>query len=154
MRRIGVIFMQALPLLIIVNMVYGCSGNSRRDGQRHKSEAVQAKLNTAITLAFNQIASVEDEKILIEFADLTEDSRCPVNVTCVWEGQVTVALNISIDGAESGSISLTSRAGHEKLAIADIEGYSIRLEKVEPPKTLDEIDFSEYIITVIISKIQ
>lgn len=146
--------MQAFPLLIIVNMICGCSGNSRRDGQRHKNEAVQARLNTEITLAFSQIASVEDEKILIEFADLTEDSRCPVNVTCVWEGQATVALNISIGGKESSSISLTSRAGHEKLAIADIEGYSIRLVKVEPPRTRDEINFSEYIITVIVSKIQ
>ncbi|MEE8417772.1 MAG: hypothetical protein V3S06_03830, partial [candidate division Zixibacteria bacterium] len=87
-------------------------------------------------------------------ADLTEDSRCPVNVICVWEGQVTVALNISIDGTESGAISLTSRAGHEKLALADINGYSIRLAKVEPPKTKDEIELSEYIITLIISKIQ
>ncbi len=146
--------MQALPLLIIVNVICGCSGNSRRDGQRHKSEAVQAKLDTPITLAFSKIASVEDEKILIEFADLTEDSRCPVNVICVWEGQVTVALNISIDGTESGAISLTSRAGHEKLALADINGYSIRLAKVEPPKTKDEIELSEYIITLIISKIQ
>ncbi len=146
--------MQALPLLIIVNVICGCSGNSRRDGQKHESKAVQAKLDTPITLAFNRIASVEDEKILIEFADLTEDSRCPVNVTCVWEGQVTVALNISMDGTESGSLSLTSRAGHEKLAHANIGAYSIQLQEVEPPKTQDEIVLSEYIITLIISKIQ
>ncbi len=154
MRRIGIILMQALPLLIIVNVICGCSGNSRRDGQRPKGEAVQAKLDTPITLAFNRIASVDGEKILIEFANVTEDSRCPVNVTCVWEGQVTVALNISLDGMESGSISLTGRAGHEKLAHADINGYSIMLEKVEPPKTRAEIELSEYIITLIISKIQ
>ncbi len=146
--------MHALPLLIIVNVICGCSGNSRRDGQKHKSQAVQAKLDTPIALAFSKIASVEDEKILVEFADLTEDSRCPVNVTCVWEGQVTVALNISIDGTELGSLNLTSRAGHEKLAHADINGYSIRLAKVKPPKTQDEIELSEYIITLLISKIQ
>ncbi len=144
-----------MPLLLaMVAGACGCTGNSRRDGQSHKSEAVQARLDTPTTLAFNKIASVEDEKILVKFGDVTEDSRCPVNVTCVWEGQVTVALNISLDGKESGSISLTSRAGHEKLALADIEGYSIRLAKVEPPKTQDEIELSEYIITLIISKIQ
>ncbi len=154
MRRIGIILMRALLSLIIVAALWGCAGNTPRGEQTHKKEALQAELDTPFTLAFSKIASVEDEKILIEFADLTEDSRCPVNVTCVWEGQVTVALNISLDGKESGSISLTSRAGHENLAIAEIEGYSIRLEKVEPPKTRDEINFSEYIITVIISKIQ
>lgn len=146
--------MRALLSLIIVAAVWGCAGNTPREEQTHKREALQAELDTPITLAFSKIASVEDEKILIEFADLTEDSRCPVNVTCVWEGQATVALNISLDGKELGSISLTSRAGHEKLAIADIEGYSIRLQKVDPPKTKDEIELDEYIVTLIVSKIQ
>ena len=152
MRRVRIIIM---PLLLaMVAGVCGCTGNSRRDEQKPKIEAVQAELDTPITLEFSRIASVEDEKILIEFTDLTEDSRCPVNVTCVWEGQVTVALNISMDGKESGSLNLTSRAGHEKLALADFNGYSIRLAKVEPPKTQDEIELSEYIITLIFSKIQ
>lgn len=140
--------------MVIIAAVWGCAGNTPRGEQTQKKEALQVEFDTPITLAFSQIASLEDGKIIIEFADVTEDSRCPVNVTCVWEGQATVALNISMDGKEWGSISLTSRAGHEKLAIADIEGYSIKLEKVEPPKTRDEIELDEYIITLIVSKIQ
>ena len=154
MRRIGSVLAQALMLLFITAVICGCAGNSPREGQTYKREALQAELDTPITLAFSRIASLEGGKILIEFADVTEDSRCPVNVTCVWEGQVTVVLNISMDGTELGSLSLTSRAGHEKLAIADIESYSIRLQKVEPSKTKDEIELDEYIITLIISKIQ
>ena len=152
MRRIGIILMQTLLLLLMTVGLCGCTGNLRREGQTNKREAVRAEFNAPFTLTFNQIASVENEKILIEFADVTEDSRCPVNVTCVWEGQATVALNISTKGKDPDSVALTSRAGHEKLAIADMEGYSIRLQKVEPPKTRDEIKLDEYIITLIVSK--
>ncbi len=144
--------MQTLLLLLMTVGLCGCTGNSRREGQAYKREAVQAKLDTPFALTFNQIASMEDEEIVIEFADVTEDSRCPVNVTCVWEGQVTVALNISRDGKEPGSYSLTSRTGHEKLASADIDAYSVRLLKVEPPKTKDKIELAEYIITLRVSK--
>jgi hypothetical protein len=154
MRRIGIILMRVFLSLIIVAAVWGCAGNTPRGKQTQKNEALQAELDTPITLAFSQIASLEGGKIIIEFADVTEDSRCPVNVTCVWEGQATVALNISLDGKDMGSLNLTSRAGHEKLAIADIESYSIRLQKVEPTKTPDEIELDEYIITLIVSKIQ
>jgi hypothetical protein len=152
MRRIGIIFMPVI--LAMLAGACGCAGNTPHENQTHKREAMQAEFDTPFTLSIDQTASVENKKVLIEFADLTEDSRCPVNVTCVWEGQATVTLNISLNGNEMGSLNLTSRAGHEKLAIADIEGYSIKLEKVEPPKTLDEIELDEYIITLIISKIQ
>ena len=147
------ILMRALPSLIIVAAVWGCAGNTPRGEQTQRKEALQAELDTPITLAFSQTASLEGGKIIIEFVDVTEDSRCPVNVTCVWEGQAIVALNISTEGKDPDSVALTSRAGHEKLAIADIEGYSIRLQKVEPPKTRDEIELDEYIITLIVSKI-
>ena len=143
-----------LLLLAMSAVVSGCAGNTPGEKQTHKKEVLQAELDTPINLVFSKTASVEDEKILIEFAGVTEDSRCPVNVTCVWEGQATVALNISLNGKEMGSLNLTNRAGHEKLAIADIEGYSIRLQNVEPPKTKDEIEPDEYIITLIVSKIQ
>lgn len=146
--------MPALLSLIIAAAVWGCAGNAPQGEQTRKKEALQVTLDTPFTLSFDQMASVENKKVLIEFADLTEDSRCPVDVICVWEGQVTVVLNISLNRKEMGSLNLTSRAGHEKLAIADIEGYSIKLEKVEPPKTKDEIELDEYIITLIISKIK
>lgn len=147
-----IILMQTLLLLVTAVALWGCTGNSRREGQTYKREAVKAKLDIPFALTFDQIALIEDEKIFIEFANVTEDSRCPVNVTCVWEGQVTIALNLSKGRKEPGSYSLTSRAGHEKLALADIDGDSIRLVKVEPPKTLEKIELAEYIITLIISK--
>jgi hypothetical protein len=154
MTGIRIKLFRAFLSLIIAAAVWSCAGNTPREEQTPGKKALQVELDTPFTLAFSQIASLEGGKIFIEFVDVTEDSRCPVNVTCVWEGQATVVLNISTEGKDPDSVALTSRAGHEKLALADIEGYSVRLVKVDPPKTREKIELAEYIITLIISKIQ
>jgi hypothetical protein len=132
----------------------GCTRSLSREGQTQKREAIQARLDEPFAFRFGQTARIEGEKIEIEFADVTEDSRCPVNVTCVWEGQVTIALDISIGGKQPAYYHLTRRAVHEELASANIDGYSMTLLKVKPPKTKDKIELAEYIVTLSVSKTQ
>lgn len=37
-------------------------------------------------LNFGEITRVGPDKTLVVFLDVLEDSRCPINVTCVWAG--------------------------------------------------------------------
>ena len=152
MRPIGTTLLQGLLLLVMTAVLCGCTRNLSREGQMQENEITQASLDEPFTLKFGRAASIEDEEIVIGFADVTEDSRCPVNVTCVWEGQVTISLNISTRGKEPILYSLTSRAGHDELSLAHIDGYSMTLLKVEPPKTEDKIELADYIITLVLSK--
>jgi hypothetical protein len=154
MRETRIKILQLFLSVIMAAAVWGCAANTPKKQQTSEKKALPAELDTPFALTFSKTASLEDGKVLIEFADVTEDSRCPVNVTCVWEGQATVALDISREGKSPRSVALTSRAGHEELAVADIDGYSLRLVKVEPPKTREKIELDEYIITLTISKIQ
>lgn len=54
-------------------------------------------LNTEFTLDFNETVDVEveGEKWKIKFIELVEESRCPPDVTCIWEGQVAVKIQIN-----------------------------------------------------------
>lgn len=146
--------MQGLLLLAMTAGLCGCTRSLSRERQTQKREVTQANLDEPFALRFGQTASIEGEEIVIRFVDVTEDSRCPVNVTCVWEGQVTIALNISMNGKKPASYNLTGRAGHEELASAVIDRYSMSLLKVEPPKTEDKIELADYIITLVLSKTQ
>lgn len=51
----------------------------------------------------------------IKFLNITEDSRCPSDVVCVWEGQATAVINIFKNDQNLGDFSLTSRAGRMKI---------------------------------------
>lgn len=47
-------------------------------------------LNDTITIAFNDTVGSTTEDIKLSFDSLGTDSRCPVNVVCIWEGNAEV----------------------------------------------------------------
>jgi len=111
-------------------------------------------LDVPFQLKINQVAFIKSENIKIIFMNVTEDSRCPSDVECIWEGQVTIVINIFKNNQFIGEFNLTSRTGFDELAIKEFDGYSINLIKVEPyPISTQIIELSDYIATFNVSKI-
>tara|TARA_B100000795_G_scaffold219378_1_gene173696 strand:- start:2820 stop:3233 length:414 start_codon:yes stop_codon:yes gene_type:complete len=44
--------------------------------------------------------------VSITFSEIIEDSRCPIDVTCVWAGKAKVKVMLSILGEETKEISV------------------------------------------------
>lgn len=59
------------------------------------AEAQAAPLDTLVTLDLGEERTVGG--IDLAFVNVEEDSRCPVDVTCVWAGQAIV--EVRVDGA-------------------------------------------------------
>lgn len=57
------------------------------------------------TLGVEQSVTVADTGIRVTYAELVDDSRCPPEVTCVWEGDAVVAVALS-GGPESTTTEL------------------------------------------------
>ncbi len=111
-------------------------------------------LDVPFQLKINQVAFIKSENIKIIFMNVTEDSRCPSDVECIWEGQVTIVINIFKNNQFIGEFNLTSRTGFDELAIKEFDGYSINLIKVEPyPISTQIIELSDYIVIFNVSKI-
>ena len=118
---------------------------------------ISADLDTQVRLGIHQIAVIKPEEFRVEFLELTEDSRCPSDVACIQEGQVTATFNI--EGLRDGQandyfISLTQRASQAELAIKNFDGYSIQLVNVAPyPTSTEEIATSDYVVTIVVSQL-
>jgi hypothetical protein len=71
--------------------------------------AVVADPGTDFDLAVGKTAALKGTDYRITFSRVTEDSRCPVDVTCVWAGNARIELRISRNGAPDiiGIVSLT-----------------------------------------------
>jgi len=71
--------------------------------------AVVAEPGASFTLAPGETATVRGADARITFKAVREDSRCPVDVTCVWAGDAKVEMVISREGAadETRILSLT-----------------------------------------------
>src|SRR6185503_16034330 len=73
-------------------------------------------MNYPFKLAVNQMAYNEKEDIKVRFVNVTEDSRCPTDVQCIWAGQVSIMIEIAraSDSHIFGNLSLTKGGGSNK----------------------------------------
>ncbi len=60
-------------------------------------------LGTPFTLARGESAQTGD--LRTTFVAVLEDSRCPADVTCVWEGRASVNLSLT-EGGRTGGVNL------------------------------------------------
>ncbi|HSB57948.1 MAG TPA: plastocyanin/azurin family copper-binding protein [Nitrosopumilaceae archaeon] len=117
-----------------------------------KENPVSATLDKEFELKINQTALVGSENIKIKFLNVTQDSRCPSDVKCAWQGQAVVTVNIKQNDQELGDFKLTSVAGQEDAAIKKFIGQQIKLVNVSPyPVSTRTIQPSDYVATFIVS---
>jgi len=115
-------------------------------------------LDQPFNLGINGQATLEQSDLSLHFINVTEDSRCPSDVVCVWAGQVSVLIEIkSLEGAAKGNFTLTSMAGSGEKDSVTIEAggksYEIKLQGVQPyPVSTKPIKSTDYVITLMVSE--
>lgn len=115
------------------------------------NKLVNAKLNVPFQLKINQIATIKSENLKIKFLNVTSDSRCPADVNCIWQGEVTIVVNIVKNGQNLGNFSLSSVFNPEITA----KKYSIKLTNVVSGPVLSgqPIKNPDYVVKLVVSKI-
>ena len=103
-------------------------------------------------LRLNQTVS-EPSNIDVKFLNVTGDSRCPSDVTCIWQGKSTIIINVMKNSQNVGNFSLTSGLGDKNATVQISDGYFLQLTKVEPyPTSGTKISLSDYVVTFTLSK--
>ncbi len=82
--------------------------------------AVIVEPGVSFTLAPGQSAEVKRADTRITFREVREDSRCPVDVTCVWAGDAKIQIVIEPNGSAPRTLSITppnneTRAGNLRI---------------------------------------
>ena len=116
-------------------------------GALFAQESAHPNLSEEFELAVHQTAQFTAENISVTFQEVLEDSRCPIDVTCIWAGLVEVSLRVAVSGQEK-KLRL-SNSPPENSAV--FENYTFRLIKVRPlPRANQDIDGSAYFVTVMV----
>jgi hypothetical protein len=89
--------------------------------------------------------------LTLTFVSVLSDSRCPSDVTCVWEGDATVAVSLEAPREARASRELhTADPGARETTFA---GYRVRLEALEPvPRSDGTIPPGDYRATFLITR--
>ena len=92
--------------------------------------ACGVSLGEEFLLKIGHSAVIRGEDLKISFEQVLEESRCPRNVTCVWEGRVVVVVEICKNGT-SHQMELIQPGLTDQAITAYYEDYALRFS-VEP----------------------
>jgi hypothetical protein len=77
-----------ISLIWIISLMAGCP---------RAPVAIQANVGDEFMLSIGQEAHISGENLKIGFEDVIGDSRCPLDVTCIWEGRVNILVQLTYD---------------------------------------------------------
>lgn len=136
-------FVNKLFLVIIVIGVVSIIPNAFSDTNL-------GEIDKEIILKFGDKAVINSDGVIVRFLSVTEDSRCPSDVTCVWQGKASVIINININGLDLGNYEFSTDGNKN---IINVNEYHIQLTSIEPyPESSKGFEKSDYILKFIVSK--
>jgi hypothetical protein len=113
------------------------------------SAAATFTIGETFTLAPGEESSNKEAGLNISFAEVLEDSRCPKNTNCVWEGQAKIKLMINDQAME-----LIIRAGKpEQAQQLYNNSYIIEAQGLSPYPDGTKIDPASYRLQLMVSSL-
>lgn len=107
-------------------------------------------LNKPFPLGMGRRAELLDATFLVDFRSVTNDSRCPVDVTCIRAGDAAVTLRIRTGSADSQEIALVFPTPDK--AMAQVGTYRIAVTGLAPAARAGQpIPQSAYVVTLLIT---
>ena len=99
-------------------------------------------------LAVGERVSIPEESLSLRFLGVDSDSRCPSDVTCVWEGDGAVLIEVAPLVGDSRTDTLHTTLEPKAINLGALELALLRLDPY--PITTSPIEPDEYIVTLIV----
>ena len=81
---------------------------------------VVADPGVAFSLALGKTAAVHGNSARITFDKVTDDSRCPVDVVCIWAGDAKIQLTVARTGAPAETRVVSVTAPNNEVVSGDL----------------------------------
>ncbi|MBI1731088.1 hypothetical protein HYR53_10815 [Candidatus Acetothermia bacterium] len=111
-------------------------------------QGTDVHVNQTFTLGLGATAKVMEANLLVTFVDVVEDSRCPVDVTCVWAGNLKVLVKLQEVGRSAQQVELNSTSDPRQVFFGD---YRVDFMGAQPPKrSTQDIRKQDYILSLMV----
>jgi hypothetical protein len=88
--------------------------------------------------------------MLLPFEAVGGDSRCPVDVRCVWEGDAAVRVTVS---GRDGRTPIELHTADRLASPGSFDGYRLYLQSLEPaPRAHVKIEPGEYVAVLLLER--
>jgi hypothetical protein len=131
-----------LAVLLLLLLLAACGGEAGE---------VKANLGQEFSLSIGQTASIQDEALKLKFLEVISDSRCPKDVTCVWQGQASCLVEITY--LESlYKVTLVQPGLTEEPFRIDFNDYLIEFNLTPYPQAGKEIKKGDYQLQLVVTR--
>ncbi|HEX7313422.1 MAG TPA: hypothetical protein VF297_05850 [Pyrinomonadaceae bacterium] len=109
------------------------------------------RLGREFKVKAGRVVTLDGGKLRLEFARVAEDSRCPVDVDCVWAGNAAVLIEVGGKGWRGKrTLTLNTNTGE---AEAGYGRYMVRLKALSPqPRSNRKLSQGQYTATLLVTK--
>ena len=115
--------------------------------------ATSSLRDATIVLQYGQSSQVNSD-LRVTFGQVVDDSRCPASVTCVWQGNGAIRLDVT-SGRGAQSVTLNTAGVVNFPRDASAAGYTFTLLQLDPQRqTTDAIPPQQYRATVRVTRAQ
>ena len=136
------LYISILLLCTMLSTILGCGKDEYED---------ERKIGEDFSLRIGETVSIKGEQLRIEFLEISEDSRCPRNVTCIWEGRAIAIINVLI-GNTSQEVELVEPGLTDTPTKTQFEEYEFVFKILPYPEAEVQISPGEYRLMLTVNK--
>ena len=116
--------------------------------------AQAARVGREFKLEAGRAVTLERGSLRLRFKSVAADSRCPVDVTCVWAGNAEVLVEVGGSGWRGKrTLTLNTNASPERAGEGRYGRYTVKLVGLSPqPRSNRKIAAGQYTATLLVSK--
>jgi len=131
-----------LGALVLLLFLAGCGGGA---------EEIKANLGQEFSLSIGQTVSIQDEELQLKFLEVVNDSRCPSDVTCIWQGQASSLIEITyLESVQK--VTLVQPGLTEEPSQIHFNDYLIEFNLTPYPEAGKAIKDSDYRLQLVVTK--
>lgn len=113
---------------VFIALLTGCAAlNNLTPNHPTEPTAINAEMGQPFTLSVGQTARIG--LLRVTFVRVLEDSRCPIDVVCVWQGNAKVQLALTRLGQPGRRVSLNSTLNPTEI---DFKGFRVSFVDIQP----------------------
>jgi heat shock protein HslJ len=112
---------------------------------------ITANLGQEVELKIGQTVSIEGEQMKAKFIEVVNDSRCATGATCIWQGEVTIVVEITYSNSLYQKTLIQPGLTQEP-SIDVFKEYSMTFNVQPYPELEKDIKPNEYLLQLRIEK--
>ncbi len=133
--------MKKVTFFVLVLSVFVACSKSETD--------MVLQLGTPFTIKVNQTAELESDGLKITLLEISEDSRCPINASCIWAGRIVADFKVEKDGEELFKRLADNPEGNPTLSDQfEAFGHLVKFVQVAPQREGDPIPQADYVLKI------